>query len=338
MLVSILVFCDCGQHFETSDADVGMGVRCPNCRREIVLPKTPLLLDDELLPWGSERPVFSRNAIASLILGVFFFFACLTGIPAIVLGWQALNEIRSSGGQIKGRRMAVAGILLGLIGCLFSISLLMPLFRSSREAARRAQCTNNLKEIGLAIHNYHDAYGCLPPAALTGKNGKPLLSWRVAILPFADASPLYARFHLDEPWDSPNNLALLDQMPLYYACPSDRTRKVGTTGYQAVIGSATAFTPDFKPVSFRDITDGIGVTIVVAESRHCVPWTKPEDRPFDMAIPFTGLGSYHGYHNNGFNAVFADGSVGFLRNSIEPKLLASYLTRNGNEVFYSHGY
>jgi len=290
------------------------------------------------IPWGPDPSVTSGKAITSLVLGVLFFFACLTGVPAILLGRQALSDIHLSGGRLKGRKMAVAGIVLGLIGCLFTVWLLLPAMRSSREAARRAQCTNNLKQIGLAIHNYHGANDSLPTAAITDKNGRPLLSWRVAILPYLESSPLYAKFHLDEPWDSPHNLSLLDPMPDVYSCPSDRTRKPGTTGYQAIIGPATAFTPDFKPLSFQDFTDGLNETLLVGESRRCVPWTKPEDVPFDMTIPLAGLGSHHGYHNNGFNALFADGSVWFLKNSITPSVLGALLTRNGNEVVSPDSY
>ena len=228
--------------------------------------------------------------------------------------------------------MAVAGIVLGVIGCLFTVSLLLPAVRSSREAARRSQCVNNLKQIGLAMLNYHEVYDCLPPAAITDKNGKPLLSWRVAILPYVESSPLYSKFHLDEPWDSPHNLSLLDATPRFYACPSDSTLKPGMTGYQAVIGANTAFTPDFKPLNFKDFTDGLGQTLLVGESRRTVPWTKPEDLSFDMTVPLSGLGSHHGYHNNGFNALLADGSVRFLKASITSITLGAILTPNGNEV------
>ena len=169
--------------------------------------------EPDFTPWEPEPAATSGKAIASLALGALFFFACLSGVPAILLGRQALRDINGSKGRLKGRRLAIAGIVLGLVGCLFTVSLLLPAFRSAREAARRAQCTNNLKQIGLAFHNYHEANGCLPPAAITDGSGKPLLSWRVALLPFIEASPLYSRFHLDEPWDSPHNLALLDPMP-----------------------------------------------------------------------------------------------------------------------------
>jgi prepilin-type processing-associated H-X9-DG protein len=284
------------------------------------------------LPEGRKPTGTSGKAIVSLVLGLLFFFACFSGLPAIFLGRQALSDIRLSGGRLRGRGMASAGIVLGVFGCLFTVSLLLPAYRSAREAARRAQCVNNLKQIGLAFHNYHDAYGCLPPAAITDKNGRPLLSWRVAIIPFLEASPLYSKFHLDEPWDSPHNLSLLDSMPFVYACPSDRTLKPGMTGYQAVIGLSAAFTPDFKSLRFADFTDGLSNTLLVGESRRGVPWTKPDDLPFDMSLPLSGLGSDHGYHNNGFNALFADGSVQFLKSTIAPSVLDALLTRNGNEV------
>jgi hypothetical protein len=230
--------------------------------------------------------------------------------------------------------VAIAGIVLGVIGCLCTVALILPAFRSADGAARRAQCVNNLKQIALAMHNYHDINGHLPPAAITDRDGKPLLSWRVAILPYLEASPLYSRFHLDEPWDSPHNLALLDAMPLTYACPGDSTLKSGMTGYQAVIGPNTAFTPDFQPLRITDFTDGTSQTILIGESRRSVPWTKPEDLPFDMNVPLCGLGSHHGYHNNGFHALFVDGTLRFLKSTIAPSVLAALLTRNGNDIIH----
>ncbi len=263
------------------------------------------------------------------MLGAFFFFACASGVPAILFGWHALSDIKKSGGRLRGRKMAIAGIGLGLFGCLFTIALLLPLYRSAGAAAWCAQCTNNLKQIGLAIQIYEQANACLPPAAIVGKDGRPLLSWRVAILPYMEISSLYAKFHLDEPWDSPHNLALLESMPLVYACPADKTLKPGMTGYQVVIGPDTAFPPDFKPLKYQDISDGADRTLFVGESRHSVPWTRPEDLPFDMTVPHSGLGSYRGHHDNGFNVLLGDGSVKFFKSTILPITLESYLIRDG---------
>lgn len=330
--MSIFVMCECGQSLMTPEENAGRLAECPACGRVLTVPAAApaqevLFISDE--PGETAR---SGRAIASFVLGACFFFACLSGVPAIVLGRQALRDINRSGGRLRGKKLAVAGIVLGVFGCLVTIALLMPARRSAREAARRAWCASNLKQIALAVHNYHASNECLPPAAITDKNGRPLLSWRVAILPFIESSPLYSQFHLGEPWDSPHNLTLVNSMPSMYACPSDKTLKPGMTNYLAVIGAETAFTPDHRLLSLADFIDGTSNTILVGESVHSVPWTKPEDLPFDMTVPRSGLGSHHGYHNNGFNVVFADGSVRFLDSSIAASILRALLTRNGNET------
>jgi prepilin-type processing-associated H-X9-DG protein len=356
----INVICECGHQFEMPEGNAGLYASCPACARILIVPgpaRPRPVESPETIYIPDEPPRVSRTAIASLVFGLAFFFACFSGTPAILLGVQALGDINRSGGRLRGRKQATAGIVLGVFGCLFTLALLMPAYRSAGEAARRSQCVNNLKQIGLAMYNYHEVHGSLPPAAIVGKDGRPLLSWRVALLPYLEANDLYSTFHLDEPWDSPHNLSLLDKMPGLYKCPSDDTLKPGmtgyqaiikfhpwfldklqglqpgTTGYQAAIGPGTAFTPDFKPLKFEDFTDGTSNTILIGESRRSVPWTKPEDLPFDMNIPLTGLGSHHGYHNNGFNVLFTDGSVRFIKNSIDPQILRSLLTRDGKEVY-----
>ncbi len=122
------------------------------------------------------------------------------------------------------------------------IALLLPAVQAVREAARRAQCTNNLKQIGLALHNYHSATNGFPAAAITSKDGKPLLSWRVAILPFIEQQNLYNEFHLDEAWDSPHNKALIARMPKTYLCPTAPVRQEGTTTYKAFVGGGALST------------------------------------------------------------------------------------------------
>jgi hypothetical protein len=101
---------------------------------------------------------------------------------------------------------------------------LLPATQSAREAARRAQCTNNIKQIMLAMHNYHSANNSFP-RDITDKDGKPLLSWRVAILPYIEQAELYNKFKLDEPWDSPHKKELLKEMPTSFNCPTPRHRR-----------------------------------------------------------------------------------------------------------------
>ena len=81
------------------------------------------------------------------------------------------------------------------------------------------QIANNLKQVGLAMYNYREAHGRFPAPAIQGPDGKPLLSWRVAILPYLSENELYQSFKLDEPWDSPHNKPLLERMPQLFAPP-----------------------------------------------------------------------------------------------------------------------
>ncbi len=120
------------------------------------------------------------------------------------------------------------------------VALLLPAVQAAREAARRAQCTNNMKQIMLAMHNYHSANNSLP-RDITDKNGKPLLSWRVAILPYIEQNELYQKFKQDEPWDSPHNKELLKEMPIPFKCPSLGKTVPFTTTYCGFMGPGAIF-------------------------------------------------------------------------------------------------
>ncbi len=336
--MAIPILCNCGRNFETPESIAGTRVRCPDCGHEQTVPQPVARSEESFESWEATRLRTSGNAIFSLFLGCLFFFVCFAGVPAIHFGFQAIREIKRGRGQLRGRRLAIAGIVLGVIDCLLLVAIFLPAHRSAREAARRVQCTNNLKQIGLAIQIYHEVNGCLPAAAITGKDGKPLLSWRVAILPYIGTGSPYWKFDLDEPWDSPHNIALVEQMPPEFNCPSDTTHKWGMTGYIAVIGARTVFRPDYQPVRYQDISDGVERTILVAESRRAVPWTKPDDIPLALAVAPEGLGSHHGDHNNGFNALFADGSVRFLQRSIARSDLNTLLGRDDSEDVSPNSY
>jgi prepilin-type processing-associated H-X9-DG protein len=209
------------------------------------------------------------------------------------------------------------------------VALLLPAVQAAREAARRAQCTNNLKQILLAFHNYVSANNALPKD-YTDKDGKPLLSWRVAILPYLEQGDLYNKFKLDEPWDSPNNKPLLKEMPKAFHCPDRTKAEPFTTTYRGFSGPFALF-DDNKSVTLADVTDGTSNTIAVAEAKDAVPWTKPDDLPFDpQAAPsLFGAGSPH---PGGFNCGFADGSVRFIKNSINTRVFQALITRCGGEV------
>jgi prepilin-type processing-associated H-X9-DG protein len=210
------------------------------------------------------------------------------------------------------------------------VALLLPAVQAAREAARRAQCLNNLKQVGLAMHTYASVHGAFPTPAITGKQGKALLSWRVAILPYIDQQGLYNKFKLDEPWDSPHNKALLMEMPSPYVCPSRAAVEPFTTTYQVFTGRGALF-EDGKDTKIADVTDGTTNTIMAVEADRAVPWTKPDDLPFDPAAPpsFFGAGSKH---PGGFNALFADGSVRFMKISVGAQTFRALITRAGGEI------
>ena len=87
-------------------------------------------------------------------------------------------------------------------------SLLLPAVQAARESKRQMVCAQNLKQIGLAMHAYHQKYGSFPPAYIAGKDGKPKHSWRLLILPFLDQEDLYREYRFDEPWNGPHNSQL----------------------------------------------------------------------------------------------------------------------------------
>ena len=163
--------------------------------------------------------------------------------------------------------------------------------QAAREAAQRTQSLNNLKQIGLAMQNHHSVYKVLPARAKFDNDGKPLLSWRVLLLPFLEERALYDEFRLDEPWDSEHNKPLLEKMPKVYADPRV-TVAAGTTAYQAVVGPGTVFDGK-KGMRMKQITDGTSATIFVVEASadKAVPWTKPDDWEFDPNNAAGGLGN-----------------------------------------------
>lgn len=196
-----------------------------------------------------------------------------------------------------------------------------------RQGVQRAQSQNNLKQIALAMHNYLDTYKAFPPAAIRGKDGKLLLSWRVAILPYIEELPLYQQFKLDEPWDSAHNKKLLEKMPKIYAPVNGQTKEPHATYYQVFTGPGTAFEgPKGLPIS--EFQDGTSNTVLVVEAGVAVPWSKPEDLTYRPKQDLPKLG---GLFTDGFNAALADGSVRWIRRNFDVPTFRLFITRNDGQ-------
>jgi hypothetical protein len=201
-----------------------------------------------------------------------------------------------------------------------------------RQAAQRITSANNLKNIGLALHDYHDTYLMFPPAAIHSKDGKPLLSWRVAILPYIEQAQLYSEFHLNEPWDSAHNKKLLPRMPKVYApVVSGKTKDPYATFYQVFNGKGAIFDGK-QQLTLTQITnaDGTSFTLLAVEAGEAVPWTKPEDIRYDPDKPLPKLGGH--LPGKTFIALFADGSVRNIRKTTKEKTVRAMITWAGGET------
>ena len=200
------------------------------------------------------------------------------------------------------------------------------------DTPKRIKSTANLKAIGLAIHNYLDVHRAFPPAYIAGKDGKPLMSWRVLILPYLEHASLYREFRLDEPWDSENNKRLIDRMPVVYKSPFSKLSGEGKTNYLAVRGEKTIFSRA-EGVTFQEIADGSSNTIMTVEvlDDRAVIWSKPEDFQYDEQHPLEGLCMRGEDHPEVFLAGMANGSAQYLSVAIEPKTLNALFMRNSSE-------
>ena len=207
------------------------------------------------------------------------------------------------------------------------MALLVPAVQKVREAAARAQGNNNLKQIALAMHNYHDTYGHFPSAAICDKNGKALLSWRVAILPYIEQNELYKKFKLDEPWDSANNKKLIPLMPIVYDVPGEANQP-GLTHTRVFVGGGALFDLD-KGVKMLQVTDGTSNTAMMVQTVDAVTWTAPNDIEFGPKLPLPKLRSMSG---GGSWIALADGSVQRLRAGLSDAELRAIITRAGGEV------
>lgn len=200
--------------------------------------------------------------------------------------------------------------------------------RKVEQAAAAQQSANNLKQIGLAMHNYHDTNNQFPPAAVCDKKGKPQLSWRVLILPYIEQEALYKEFKLDEPWDSENNKKLIAKMPKIYAIPGAKPDSTDTH-YRVFVGNGAGF-DWIMGGKITGISDGTSNTLMVVTAATAVPWTKPDELEYD---PEKDMSKLIGFVVNGKAQVaMFDGSVRTLSKLPSKETLHALITRNGGEV------
>ena len=257
-----------------------------------------------------------------------------TGYPAPLLDWIAKTL---KGAKVKSDgKLAIATIELKAEE---GIGALMTAIPDAALAARGASVAeNNMKQITLAIISYSDANGAMPSNSYD-KDGKPLLSWRVHILPYIEQNAIYNKFKLDEPWDSENNKKWSQIVLKVFMVPGRPTPQLSETYFRGYIGPKDV-KPEQRPWLVEGQTkgpnypaafpDGTSNTLLVVEAAEAVPWAKPDDLPYDGVLPLPKLGGPNGSYVVGF----ADGSVRtFRRGQIDEKNMRFLISiADGNVV------
>lgn len=281
----------------------------------------------------SLKAVFAVTTMLAIVLGASHWI----GVGGVVSVVVVLLLVAAAMNIAVHHTRFAAVASLGCLG-LIALTLLTAVLSESgmRTAARRVQCANNLKQIGIALHNYADVYGCFPPAYLADAKGQPMHSWRVLILPYIEQQALYDQYDFNEPWDGPHNRLLAKQIPYWFQCPSDSLLR-GTRGacYLAITGPQTIWAGD-AAATFDDISDGTANTLAVVEvAGSRIHWMEPRDLPFSAlklgVNPPTG-GRVGSEHPDIAQVLFCDGSVRALVSAISAKTMQALATRSGGET------
>jgi len=232
----------------------------------------------------------------------------------------------------KNTALIVILIILGGGGFLFSIllALLLPAIQQAREAARRSHSKNNLKQIGLALHNYHDVHEVFPPGGIAKTDGTPYHSWQTFVLPFIGQAPLYNRINFDQPWSTPENQPHFQQEIQEYLNPTldERTSPNGLGLSHYVANEKTLGTN--SSLRMRHITDGTSNTILAFETGEDLKaWGDPTN--------FGSPGDFIGPHRKkaffgGTQVLMGDGSVRFVSENTDPAVLEALSTPRGGEM------
>lgn len=286
---------------------------------------------------------FPTHALTANLYGAAAIIICIIG--------GVRESLRSERAIGLKPALSVPEVAVILVIQAVLLALLLPSVGDGRTPARRTQCKNNLKQLGLAMHNFHDVDGHFPAAAgITKEVTSPAaVSWRVTLLPYIEQSQLFAEYNLERPWDSPENLPIAARRIEVYVCPSQppitqsNSESQFFTSYVVPTGNHSIFPKDGKAAhSLAEIMDGTSNSLLIMEACGTrIVWTNPHDIDVDSATiginlpghePGFSDGIMSSHHIGGAQAAMADGSVLFISADTDPKILKALLTVDGKEA------
>ena len=233
------------------------------------------------------------------------------------------TEPQAKSGTFR-RSLRTVLIGIGVLALLWGLILLLPMLHSVQDEVVRRRCVGNLKQIGLALHNYHAAQGAFPAAYSVDAQGRPAHSWRTWLTSHLGSPDWFQSYDWTEPWDGPNNRKLHDRSMHWYSCPADPAHSPTTTSYLAIVGPETAW-PGRTPSRIVDIRQGTTNTLMLVEvARSGIHWMEPKDLDqtrFDGSIDGPSMGGISSGHANGTYILMADGSCRFLSDKASPQVV-----------------
>lgn len=292
--------------------------------REIYPSFMSMIADSMVEEMQRQGIEFEKSDIPSLETLTNEVEPCVSAVFKTTDGFQIVQRQTYPGGSVG---TTIAGVVA--IGSTASIV--------GAAGLNQIESSNKLRQAAIALHNYHDVHGSFPTAYSVSPERKPLLSWRVHILPYIEQNELYEKFKLDEPWDSEHNRKLIELMPKDYAFPGDTNTKNGKTRILANATESGAFAvpkngEKTRGTRFADVRDGTSNTILLIEvsEDNAVEWTKPAD--FDQLPVMDYLEDFRGNYRNGFNAALCDGSTFLIPFKIDLETLKNALNRNDGNI------
>lgn len=217
---------------------------------------------------------------------------------------------------------------------LGGIYLLMPSVSVQPPMPGSISSRHNIQQLSLGVRIYHQIHGQFP-VDIKAEDGKPLLSWRVRLLPLMEEPYLYDKLHLDEPWDSEHNQKFHKRMPEFMAHPAfEQATEAGRTAYLRPLHPSTVFGGESVP-TLEEIPDGAANTIHLIEvpEADAVPWMKPADYPVEPKDALKELlpGAWSVGWKQGFYVTCMDCSAHLITKEVDSDTFAGWLTANGGE-------